>query len=64
MSSEKPVLHCWLGRREWIEEKYGFGSKEWADTFEEGKDGTCMLERDHSGEHEFIPSSEIRVTFR
>lgn len=51
------MTHCWKGNDEDIE----FGSDEWAEAFL--NPATCMLEAGHEGPHEFVPDSEIGVTF-
>lgn len=56
------MTHCWKGLIEEVEEKYGFGSAEWAECVVAGGQ-TCMLENGHVGPHEFMPDSEILVTF-
>lgn len=57
------VLHCWMGQREEIEERYGWGSPEWVDTWADGAEGTCMLEKGHTGPHEYTSDGDILVTF-
>lgn len=54
-------LHCWTGKTEYMEEKFGYGSEEWAEAF--NNNGTCMLPDGHEGEHEFTPDNQILVTF-
>lgn len=56
------VQHCWTGRRDSIEEQFGFGSKEWAASMND-PDGTCMLPDGHGGDHDFTLDSEIGVSF-
>lgn len=55
-------LHCWKDEGEYAAEKYGFGSDEWVKVFL-GPGGTCMLEAEHKGEHEFASDDNIGVTF-
>lgn len=57
MSRTKIVSHCWTGNTEFFE----WGSDEWAEAFL--CPATCMLMHGHEGRHEFIPDSEIKVTF-
>ena len=52
------VLHCWKGNDEVVE----WGSKGWAEAFL--SPATCMLERNHTGAHEFVPDSEIVIEFK
>jgi hypothetical protein len=56
-------LHCWTGRRDWIEERYGSNSDEWAATWNDDGDSTCMLEAGHSGDHDWTPDRRIGVSF-
>lgn len=58
MSAER-VLHCWAGWRD----QWEVGSPEWAASWAEETDKTCMLERGHAGPHDFTPDDEIGVTF-
>lgn len=53
----KIIPHCWMGNDEVVE----WGSDAWAEA--ERHPATCMLEAGHKGPHEFIPHSEIEVTF-
>lgn len=57
------MLHCWKGRAEDIEERFGFHSPEHLATYND-EPATCMRERDHAGEHDFTPDSQIGVTFK
>jgi hypothetical protein len=58
------MLHCWKDRAADIQERFGLHSPEHIETYmDDFVSGTCMLEADHEGEHEFTPDSEIRVTF-
>lgn len=54
--------HCWKDRHEWIEERYGFGSGEWAANYNLPS-ATCMLAHGHDGEHEWTNDDEIGVSF-
>lgn len=54
--------HCWKDKTEHITDLHGFGSDEWAESFNEPS-ATCMLESGHEGPHEFVPDSQIGVTF-
>jgi hypothetical protein len=56
------MLHCWADKATVMADKYGWDSAEWAEAFNEN--GTCMLEKDHSGPHEFTPDSEVTVSFK
>lgn len=57
-------MHCWKDRKEHIEETHGFHSPEHLETYsDDWRNGTCMLEDGHDGEHEFTPDSQIGVTF-
>lgn len=58
------VLHCWKGKREYMEKKHGWLSTQHLATFLDGGDGTCMKERGHRGPHRWTPDSQIVVTFR
>ena len=56
--------HCWHGRIQDIEERFGSNSAEYLATFAEGfMDGSCMLEDGHDGPHEFVDDDKIGVTF-
>lgn len=60
------VVHCWTGKREWAEKTFGWGSDEHLATYSEdgdSRDGTCMLEDGHDGDHDFTPDDQIGVTF-
>jgi hypothetical protein len=66
------VCHCWMGRKEAAESAYEaehgdgtfMGSDEWIATWhDDWKDGTCMLEADHAGAHEFVDDDKIGVRF-
>ena len=56
------VLHCWMGKTEYMEEVHGFGSQEWADSVSEPS-ATCMLEKNHEGPHEWTLDGEIVISF-
>lgn len=58
------VLHCFEGKREYMEKKYGWFSTQHAATFEDGGDGTCMRKRGHKGPHRWTPDDQIVVSFR
>lgn len=51
------VPHCWIGNSEVVE----WGSDAWAEAF--NNPATCMLLDGHEGPHEFVPDSEIVVSF-
>jgi len=55
------MAHCWKDKAEFIEEKVGYNSEEWADAFLQN--GTCMLEAGHKGDHIFTSDDEITITF-
>ena len=58
------VLHCWKGKREHMEDVFGWGSPEyWATYSDDGdnRDGTCMLEAGHTTPHDFTPDDKIGV---
>lgn len=44
---EKRILHCWEAGPE----------------TEDGCSTTCMLERDHEGEHEWLRDDQIGISF-
>jgi hypothetical protein len=56
------MLHCWKGRAEHIEELHGFHSMEHLQAAYLDMSATCMLEREHSGEHDFTPDDQITFT--
>ena len=60
-------LHCWTGRREWIEATYGYLSEEYiqdaSDEYGEKMSATCMLPADHDGPHEFTDDDRITISF-
>lgn len=56
------VLHCWKDRLAWIEDVHGHGSDEWCAAYDKPS-ATCMLEDGHDGPHEFMPDSDIAVSF-
>ena len=53
------ALHCWKDYREWLEEQGKWGTEEFWQT--EGE--TCMLEKDHEGDHEWMSDDNIFVHF-
>lgn len=55
------MVHCWMSKTEYMEEKYGHLSDEWYEAF--ANDGICLLENGHKGEHIFTPEDKIMVTF-
>ena len=72
MSEKRRVLHCWMGKREAIEDAYdeahGPGTFEGspADIVTKApgwRDGTCMREAGHEGEHVFTDDAEIFIRF-
>jgi hypothetical protein len=58
----KRRTHCWKDLHTHVEEAFGFGSDDWAASF--NKPGaTCMLEDGHAGPHEWTDDDRIGVTF-
>ena len=57
-------VHCWEGKREWTLKHFGETSAEYAATFADDVDSTCMLPCDHEGPHEWTPDDKIGVWFR
>lgn len=55
--------HCWKDYRTHLEEIGKIHTPEWAATFHDGNK-TCMSERDHEGEHDFVDDRSIVVTFK
>lgn len=55
------MVHCWKGKRDWLEENGQLGSDEWLETYE--CDSSCMLESGHEGPHEFVRDDDIGITF-
>ena len=70
------MKHCWMGKGEYLQEKFGQTSEEyaqyegslwgcdehnWGQRINPGH--TCMLEDGHEGEHEFTSDAEIGVHF-
>ena len=63
-AGDSSVVHCWWGLRDEIEKVFGWGSKEWAETYQEAwENETCMLLQGHKGPHNFTPDSEVQITF-
>lgn len=63
---EDRVLHCWTDRRTAIEEAHPNDYQmrdDWAETYGDAGNGTCMLERGHEGPHEFTPDDQIVIGF-
>ena len=56
------MIHCLTGRREHVEEEFGFHSPEHMASYDEA-DGRCLLEDGHEGPHEFTPNDEFRLVF-
>lgn len=52
---------CWKDYHEWLEENGQYMSDEWANAFSDG--GTCMAADGHAGPHEFIPDSDVSISF-
>ena len=58
------MVHCWEDLKSHIQEKHGWGSPEHIATYMEGfRNGTCLLEHGHPGDHIFTPDDEIIVSF-
>jgi hypothetical protein len=53
---------CWTDRRTWIEETYGYLSDEYIESYVDDS-ATCLLDEGHECDHEWIPDSEIGVSF-
>ena len=56
--------HCWMGKTEYNEEKYGWGTPEYWEHWEESQGKTCLLPDGHDGPHEWTDDSEIVVEFK
>lgn len=56
------TAHCWKGRNEWLEERYGHTSPEYIGAIHDTS-ATCLLEDGHDGDHEWTPDSEIGISF-
>ena len=57
-------MHCWTDRKQHLIDTYGWGSAEHVATYADAwHDGSCMLEAEHAGEHEFTDDCEIGVAF-
>ena len=54
------ILHCWQDRASHVAEVYGFHSDEHIETYHE-PGATCMLPRDHEGDHVFTLDDEIEI---
>jgi len=52
---EKRIVHCWASLQEGLPDE---DPRKWV-----GGDSLCLLEADHDGEHEWIPTSQIVVRF-
>lgn len=57
------MLHCWKDYRTHLEETGHEYSAEHVATYYDGNK-TCMLERDHEGDHEFVDDDSITVQFK
>lgn len=58
------MVHCWKGNDEHIEDTFGFHSEEHLATYaDDFVSSTCMLENGHDGDHDFVPDSDIGMTF-
>jgi hypothetical protein len=59
------VVHCWQGKREWIEDTYGDTSDEYYDYMASDEpSSTCMLLEGHDGPHAWTNGNEIVVRFK
>jgi len=56
-------VHCWKDKGDWIAEKHGVSSDEWIHFMMTGESATCMLEKDHQGEHQWTSDEDITVSF-
>lgn len=57
------MKHCWYDYRSYLEETGKIYSEEWVATYT-GGNKTCMAEKDHEGEHDFVDDDLIAVTFK
>lgn len=57
------IVHCWMGRLEWIKETYGSMSDEYVSYLENDMPETCMLPDGHAGPHEWTRDDEIEISF-
>jgi hypothetical protein len=57
------MTHCWKDYRTHLEETGKIYSAEWGDTYISGN-MTCMREKDHEGDHEFVDDGSIVVVFK
>lgn len=64
MGDTKITKHCWKDYRTHLEEIGKEYSPEWAATYDEGGNSTCMLEHGHEGEHEWTNDHDIVITFK
>ena len=53
--------HCWKDNAEEAAERFGWGSDEWAEAF--NNPASCMLEGGHDGPHDFVSDSKIGIQF-
>lgn len=57
------MKHCWIGKDEFMEKRYGQYSEEHSKAmWEEG--AICMLEDGHKGKHEWTPNKNITIRFK
>lgn len=57
------MAHCWKDYRTHLEETGREYSPEHVATYYEGNK-TCMREKDHEGDHDFVNDDSIVVTFK
>lgn len=57
-------IHCWAGRREEIEETYGYDSEAYMETYaQDWKGGIRLLPDGHGGPHVFTDTDQIMIRF-
>jgi hypothetical protein len=59
MTDPTRPLHCWADYHASLE----WGSEEWVRASVERADATCLLEKGHTGPHEWTPDEGLVVTF-
>ena len=64
MTNGEKIVHCWEGKGEWIEERFGFRSQEYLEYLADEDRCTCMLPRGHDGPHEWTPDKNIVIRFK
>ncbi len=53
------ILHCWADCESTVE----IGSPEWVEAELNGFGATCLLERGHTGPHQWTPDDQIEIRF-